>query len=77
MDEERFNLDVRRFLKRFGITAQREIEKAVRGALAEGKLKGTETLQVHTTLRIDGLASDMRIDGRIALQGPPAEPDPE
>jgi ribosomal protein L1 len=77
MDEERFNLDVRRFLKRFGITAQREIEKAVRTALEEGKLKGTETLQVHATLRIDGLADDTRIDGRIALAGPPAEPDPE
>ena len=77
MDEERFNLDVRRFLKRYGITAQREIEKAVRDALEEGKLKGTETLQVHATLRIDGLPCDLRIDGGIALMGPPAEPDPE
>jgi ribosomal protein L1 len=77
MDEERFNLDVRRFLKRFGITSQREIEKAVREALEEGKLTGTETLQVHAALRIDGLPADIRIDGKIALEGPPAEPDPD
>ena len=77
MDEQRFNLDVRRFLKRFGITAQREIEKTVPAAIAAGQLNGTETLQVHATLRLDGLAGDTRIDGKIALSGPPAEPDPE
>ena len=76
MDEERFNLDVRRFLKRFGITAQREIEKTVRDAVAAGTLKGSETLQVHATLRIDGLSPETRIDGKIAMEGPPAEPDP-
>lgn len=77
MDEERFNLDVRRFLKRFGITAQREIEKAVRTAIEEGKLNGTETLQVHATLRIDGLPGDTRVDGGIALEGASAEPEPQ
>ena len=77
MDEQRFNLDVRRFLKRFGIAAQREIEKAVRAALEAGTLKGNETLPVHAALRIDGLTAEFRIDGRIALEGDAAEPDPE
>lgn len=76
MDEERFNLDVRRFLKRFGITAQREIEKAVRAAVEQGQLSGTETLSVSATLRLDGLAADINIDGRIALEGESAEPGP-
>jgi hypothetical protein len=74
MDEDRFNLDVRKFLKRFGVTAQREIEKAVRDALDSGALQGSETLRVEATLRIDGLPLDMRIDGEIALEGPSAEP---
>ena len=77
MDEERFNLDVRRFLKRFGIAAQRSIEQAVRTALAEGKLNGNEVLRVDATLRIVELDADMRIEGGIALEGQTAEPDPE
>ena len=50
MNEERFNLDTRRFLKHFGVTAQREIEKAVAAAIAEGKLKGTETIRASAVL---------------------------
>jgi Family of unknown function (DUF6494) len=42
MNEEVFNTSIRKFLKRLGVTAQREIEKAVRQGLAEGKLKGNE-----------------------------------
>ena len=40
MDEDKFNISVRKFLKVVGITAQREIEKAVREALNAGRLKG-------------------------------------
>lgn len=67
MDEEVFNLDVRKFLKRFGVTAQREIEKAVDAALEQGSLTGTEVLPVHATLRIPGVLSELQIDGEIAL----------
>jgi hypothetical protein len=67
VDEEVFNLEVRKFLKRFGVTAQREIEKAVDAALKRGTLKGTEVLPVHATLGIPGVLSDLEIDGEIAL----------
>ena len=50
MDEEVFNLEVRKFLKRFGVTAQREIERAVDAAVKAGTLKGTEVLRVEATL---------------------------
>ena len=39
MNEEHFNLGVRKFLKRFGVTAQREMEKAVDEAIRAGKLR--------------------------------------
>ena len=39
MNEDVFNGSIRKFLKTLGVSAQREIEKAVRKALAEGKLK--------------------------------------
>jgi hypothetical protein len=71
MNEEVFNLEIRRFLKRFGITAQREIEKAVAGALRTGALKGAEVLPVRATLTLPGLLPEVRIDGEITLAGEP------
>jgi hypothetical protein len=69
MDEERFNMDIRRFLKKVGITSQREIERAVREALAGGTLKGGESLPVRVTLEMDRLGLSVPIDGEIALGG--------
>jgi hypothetical protein len=43
MNEDVFNASIRKFLKTLGVSAQREIEKAVRQALADGQLKGSET----------------------------------
>ena len=67
MDEELFNLEVRKFLKRFGVTAQREIEKAVAAAMERRTLKGNETLEVHATLSIPEILPDLAIDGTIEL----------
>ncbi|MPY70327.1 MAG: hypothetical protein GEU92_09575 [Alphaproteobacteria bacterium] len=67
MDEERFNMEIRRFLKKVGITSQREIEKAVREALAGGTLKGDESLPVRVTLEMDRLGLSVPIDGEIEL----------
>lgn len=69
MNEEVFNLELRKFLKRFGITSQREIEKAVEAALAGGTLHGSEVLPVRATLAIPGVLPEMHIDGEIALAG--------
>jgi uncharacterized protein DUF6494 len=67
MDEELFNLEVRKFLKRFGVTAQREIEKAIDGALQRRTLKGDEVLKVRATLAIPGVLPELQIEGDIAL----------
>lgn len=74
MNEDTFNLEIRRFLKRFGITAQREIERAVEAAIEKGALKGQEVLPVRATLTIPGLLPSVQIDGEIALAGPPPGP---
>ena len=66
MDEENFNMDVRKFLKHFGVTAQREIEKAVADGIAGGKLKGTETIRARAVLELDGRKLE-QIDGEIHL----------
>ena len=71
MDQEVFNLELRKFLKRFGITSQREIEKAVDTALTSGRLAGDEVLAVRATLTIPGVLEDVHIDGESALGHPP------
>jgi hypothetical protein len=70
MDQDVFNLDLRKFLKRFGVTAQREIEQAVGDAVKGGTLKGEETLVVKATLTIPGVLDELRVDGEIGLAKP-------
>jgi hypothetical protein len=67
MNQEVFNLEVRKFLKKFGVTAQREIEKAVEGALEAGKLKGEEKLKAQARLKLDPLGTEIVVEGEIAL----------
>jgi Family of unknown function (DUF6494) len=70
MNEDVFNIDLRKFLKRFGVTAQREIERAVGEAIKSGVLTGAETLQVRATLTIPDVITELRIDGQIGLAEP-------
>ncbi|MGP6157528.1 MAG: DUF6494 family protein [Vulcanimicrobiaceae bacterium] len=67
MDEDRFNLTLRKFLKEVGVTSQREVEKKVREALATGSLQGNEKLETRMTFEIDSLAFTHVVDGRIEL----------
>ena len=67
MNEDVFNLDLRKFLKRFGVTAQREIGRAVTDAIKSGRLTGSETLEVRATLTIPDVIAELRIDGQIGL----------
>jgi hypothetical protein len=67
MDEDRFNMSIRKFLKAVGVTSQREIENAVRDGVKADKLKGTETLKAKVTLTLSGVALKHEIDGDIEL----------
>ena len=67
MDEDAFNMSVRKFLKKLGVTAQREIELAVRERLSAGELRGDETLEATATIAVRGLSHDVVVTGRIAL----------
>ncbi|EKS33419.1 DUF6494 family protein [Afipia clevelandensis] len=67
MNEDVFNTSVRKFLKQVGVTSQRQIEKAVRDAVASGKLKGGEKLPAKMVLTIDGVALSFTVDGEIEL----------
>jgi hypothetical protein len=68
MNDEALNLTTRQFLKRFGITAQREIERAVRAGIEDGRLSGRETIPVRATLAMPGVLAEIEITGEIALE---------
>jgi hypothetical protein len=67
MDEDILNMSLRKFLKKVGVTSQREIEQAIRAALADGRLKGEEKLPVEVRLTMPAAGLDIRIDGGIEL----------
>jgi hypothetical protein len=67
MNEEMLNTTLRKFLKKVGITAQREIEKAVRDAVSNGRIKGNETLLAKATIMVDGVSLNFDVEGDIEL----------
>lgn len=68
MDQETFNLSIRKFLKMVGVNSQREIEQAVQRSVQSGKLKGSEAIPIKCTLEIPQLGVKVPFDGEIKLQ---------
>ncbi|HEY3793408.1 MAG TPA: DUF6494 family protein [Bradyrhizobium sp.] len=68
MNEDVLNVSVRKFLKKVGITSQREIEQAVRAAVSGGKLKGHEALPAKVVLTVEGISLSVEIEGAIELE---------
>lgn len=67
MNEDVFNMELRKYLKKVGVTSQREVEKAVRAAIEAGSITGEETLKAHMTLTVEKVGLDVTIDGNIKL----------
>ncbi len=68
MNDEAFNLSIRKFLKMVGVNSQREIERAVAKAIADGAIAGTESFAARVTIEIAGLKLNVGFDGEIRLQ---------
>ena len=68
MNEETFNISIRKFLKVVGVSSQREIEQAVARAQASGAAKGNEVFPAKMILRVDALGLDVTFDGEIRLE---------
>ncbi|HET7192347.1 MAG TPA: DUF6494 family protein [Pseudolabrys sp.] len=67
MNEEALNMSLRKFLKVVGVTSQQEIEKAIRAAVADGRLKGNETIGAQMVLSIGKIGLNHKVDGEINL----------
>ncbi len=68
MNEDTFNMSIRKFLKKVGVTSQREIEHAVHEALANGKIAGDATLKARVVLTVDGVDLSASIESNIELE---------
>ena len=68
MNDEALNMSIRKFLKTVGVNSQLSVEKAVRKAVAEGKLKGNETFPATMTLTVGKLSLEVKFDGEIKLE---------
>jgi len=68
MNEEHLNMQIRKFLKKVGITSQREIEQAVSRALADGRVAADADMKAEVRLTVPELGLDVTIDGTISLQ---------
>ncbi|MGI9463607.1 MAG: DUF6494 family protein [Aestuariivirgaceae bacterium] len=62
MDDDKFNMSMRKFLKQVGVTSQQQIERAVRES---GKTSGT--IAVKVVLSGDGIGLEHVVDGEIEL----------
>ena len=68
MNEDVLNMSIRKFLKKVGVTSQREIESAVRDGIAAGKIGGGGALKAKVTLSLSGVDLKVDIDGVIELE---------
>jgi hypothetical protein len=68
MNDEAFNMSIRKFLKTVGVNSQLAIEKAVRKAIEDHSLKGNESLAAHVTLVVDKLELNVKFDGELRLE---------
>jgi Family of unknown function (DUF6494) len=67
MNEDVLNMEIRKFLKRVGVTSQREIETAVRAGIESGKLKGRKAVNARMTLVIEALGLRHEVAEDIAF----------
>lgn len=68
MNEETFNISIRKFLKMVGVSSQREIEQAVARAQEARTIRGDESFPAHVTLEVPGLRLSVKFDGKIELE---------
>lgn len=68
MNDDNFNMSIRKFLKMVGVRSQHEIEQAIAQAVTSGQLQGNETVQAKMTLTIGQASLHVSFDGAISLE---------
>ena len=68
MNEDFLNMEIRKFLKKVGITSQRIIENKIHDADKNGTIKAGDEIELNMTLSIKNFQSSNRIDGKITIE---------
>ncbi|MFZ2168987.1 MAG: DUF6494 family protein [Methylococcaceae bacterium] len=68
MNEDTLNMEVRKYLKKVGVTSQREIEHAIQKAIESKMISGTESIEVKMTLNVPAIGLNHSIEGEIDLE---------
>jgi hypothetical protein len=68
LNDDTFNISLRKFLKMVGVSSQREIEQAVARAMAAGEIQGNEKMPATMTLEIGALKLSVQFEGKIELE---------
>ena len=68
MNEEKFNISIRKFLKNVGITSQRKIEEKVREQNQQGKLMQSKKIKISAKLYSKDLDLDEEINGEVEIE---------
>ena len=66
-DDEKFSGEIRKFLKKVGITSQVEIENAMRAALADGRLDTSGPLHAVMVLEVPALGLRHTVEHALAI----------
>jgi hypothetical protein len=67
-DEQRFADEIRKFLKKVGITSHIELENAVRAAAAGGNLDTSQPLRAQMVLEVPAIGLRHVIDHSLQLE---------
>lgn len=68
MNEDALNMEIRKFLKKVGITSQRELEKALQAGVDGGKVSVGDKLEVSITLEMPSLGLENKVEGSIVIK---------
>ena len=68
MNEDNLNMEIRKFLKKVGISSQRIIENHIHEADKNGTIKAGDEIELKMTLSIENFQSTNIIDGKIMIE---------
>ena len=68
MNEDNLNMEIRKFLKKVGITSQRIIENKINEADKDGSIKLGDQIEIEMTLSIKNFQTMNKIDGKILIE---------
>ena len=68
MNEDSLNIQIRKFLKKTGITSQRAIEQAVRDGIRDGRIRSGDRLEATMSLSIRQLDLDVDIVDTLEIE---------